>query len=263
MVLPLIAAAAAGVIPPTSKWQVRFDESQCVASREYGSAERPLTLIFKTPAAGDVIQVAVAEKDGGSSRPEQLNGKLGWGSGPLRDSSVLSFRNAEASRKLFVINRPRAEADGASAAGVDTLTVEVGHGLQRNFGMAGLPEVLKVMDECVQDLRSYWNYVEPKAEVNPKLRSRASYQLYRLFNSGDYPRVAANQDQSGQVEVVLLIAPDGKVADCTLTATSGIAALDAQTCAIIRARARYKPAVGLDGKPARDVDHARIRWIMP
>jgi protein TonB len=58
---------------------------------------------------------------------------------------------------------------------------------------------------------------------------------------------------------VVLVDEAGKVADCTLLETSGVAALDAQTCAIIQRRARYKPAIGLDGKAARAVDTARIR----
>ena len=105
--LSLIAAAAAAVLQPTSKWQVNFDESQCVASREYETGGQPLTLLFKAPASGDVIQVGIAVREGGSPDPEQLSGKLAWGTSAPLETSALSFRSVGASRKLFIINRPR------------------------------------------------------------------------------------------------------------------------------------------------------------
>ena len=63
--------------------------------------------------------------------------------------------------------------------------------------------------------------------------------------------------------IVALIDEKGEMADCAVIETSGIAALDAQTCFIMRKRGKFAPAIGQDGKPAKGVFTQRIRWEMP
>ena len=256
----LIGAAAATALQPTSKWQVNFDEGQCLAQRQYGTTDKPLTLALKGPASGDVMQLAVLGGKGGPANAEQDDGSIAWGAAKARPTSVLNFRTTGSARRVYLINLPRTEVVEAAGPSSNRLAVSLGRGVHYDFAVTGLPGVMKVMDECVADLRQYWNYSDVEVVPGTRLRSKASADLSHLFSSFDYPRDALRRGQSGMVGVVLLIAADGKVADCTLTQTSGIAALDSQTCAIIQQRGRYKPAVGLDGKPARDTDHARIRW---
>ena len=81
-----------------------------------------------------------------------------------------------------------------------------------------------------------------------------------LFSSDDYPGIAVFNDQMGAVSLVLLIDEQGKVADCTVTQTSGVAALDAQSCAVIKERGKFSPAIGQDGKPAKSSWLQRINW---
>lgn len=40
--------------------------------------------------------------------------------------------------------------------------------------------------------------------------------------------------------------------------TSGVAALDAESCGLIKARAQFVPAVGQDGKAAKDATTGQI-----
>lgn len=256
--LLFLLAASGAPLQPTSKWLVNFDDSQCTASRNYGSASEPLTLLFKQPVTGDVVQLAVAVGALGGSEPHQFSAQVSWGSGPSRKLSGLSYRAKPVSRQIYLLNLPKAEVDAAKKE--SELTLE-GDGLRRQFQITNLTNLLTVMDDCVKDLRQHWNMVD-KGAPDP-LRRHAKASLVSLFSTDDYPAVSVSNEDSGQVSVVLLIAPDGKIADCTLTETSGVPALDAQTCAIIQTRGRYAPAVGQDGKPARDVDHARIRWVMP
>lgn len=87
--------------------------------------------------------------------------------------------------------------------------------------------------------------------------------LRGYFNANDYPGLAIRQEQSGLVEFALLIDETGKVADCTLIKTSGVAALDAQSCAVIKRRGAFLPALGLDGKPVKAATTHRIGWEFP
>lgn len=250
-------AAAGAVFEPTGKWVVNFDQAQCVASREYGSAAQPLQLVFKAPVTGAVVQMAVVRNDKPLAYAEQVDGKVQFGDGPAQKLSALLFTPPKSGRRLFLFNLQRADVAGWTAGGA--LIVEAGKGLRENFRLPDMAPMLKVMDECVADLRQHWNFSEGPA--SPKLKQRAKAALARYFDPADYPQVALSARQQGLVQAVVLVNEQGRVADCTLVQASGVAALDAQTCVVIQSRARYTPAIGFDGKPAKDVDSARINWL--
>ena len=81
-----------------------------------------------------------------------------------------------------------------------------------------------------------------------------------MFTSDDYPTDAIASEDSGTVRVSVLIDERGQIADCSIIGASGAAALDAQTCALLQKRARFAPAVGLDGKPTKDAFTQNISW---
>lgn len=83
-----------------------------------------------------------------------------------------------------------------------------------------------------------------------------------LFGSDDYPRVAWLADAGGTVALTLLIDEGGKVASCMVIQPSGLASLDAQSCAIIMVRAKFDPALGVDGRPTKSGITTRIKWMM-
>jgi TonB family protein len=254
------ATAAEPTAPkaPTGKWTVNFADNQCLASREFGTADQPLTLAIKAPVRGDVLQLAVLKGSRGPLSPQQLNGKLRLGDSPAKATSALVFSGMEGKRRIYLYNLASAEVAGWGGGGA--LALEAG-GLNETLAVTGLAPLLKILRECADDLGKHWNYAGEGAPQKVRTGPRAT--LAHLFSSDDYPSAAYNQNQQGTVGVVLLVNEKGRVADCTLVQTSGIAVLDAQTCAIIQQRARYTPAVGLDGKPAKAVDSARIRWLMP
>lgn len=93
--------------------------------------------------------------------------------------------------------------------------------------------------------------------------ARAKGSLPGLFSTDDYPPDALRNEQQGTTAVRLTIGADGRVSGCDVTSSSGSPSLDSATCRIIRARARYTPAKGSDGKATGDTDSARIRWVVP
>jgi protein TonB len=49
------------------------------------------------------------------------------------------------------------------------------------------------------------------------------------------------------VGVKFLVAADGRVSSCSVTAPSGARAVDAGVCALVEDRFHYRPATGSDG----------------
>jgi TonB family protein len=235
---------------------VNFDDSQCVASRDYGNPKSPLTLVLKQPPLGEVIQVGVL-RSGTYAPPVQVKGQVQFGDAAPSQASVLAFGNKDTKRRAFLINLPRAQV--ASNTGQTTLRLQAKSQMSETFLLSGVAPLMKVMDECVAGLQKIWNVQEGPDSQSP-LAKRATANLAQYINSDDYPHVAVSEDASGAVGFALLVDEQGKVADCTVIETSGYASLDAQSCAILRERAKFTPAVGKDGKPAKDSMVSRIRW---
>ena len=122
--------------------------------------------------------------------------------------------------------------------------------------------MLKAVDDCVIDLRRVFNVTDPETAEKSPLKRRASAKLGKLIKNEDYPRDAIYRNQGGTVKFALLIDEKGQVADCSVIGTSEVAVLDAQSCALLKTRARFEPALGADGKPAKDAVTAAIVWRM-
>lgn len=98
---------------------------------------------------------------------------------------------------------------------------------------------------------------------DPETATRARANLVSLFSTDDYPPEAWRNGEQGTVAVKLTVGPDGKVADCIVTHSSGSPSLDVQTCRILWTRAQFSPARDAEGNPVRDTYNQRIRWELP
>lgn len=78
-----------------------------------------------------------------------------------------------------------------------------------------------------------------------------------------YPAAARAAREQGLVKMGLDIDTSGAVADCTITGSSGSAALDEAACALMRSEGRFLPALDLDGKPTRGLFSAKWNWVLP
>jgi len=103
----------------------------------------------------------------------------------------------------------------------------------------------------------------PPEPLPPGLASRARADLSAYLSNDDYPATALRAEEQGVASVALDVGADGRVARCTILGSSGSAALDAATCRIMTARARFVPARNLAGEPVPDRIAARITWTLP
>jgi TonB family protein len=202
------------------------------------------------------VQVAIMRKE--SWRPAaQLAGWVTIDDRPRSPISMLTYAPKDAGVRIFTMNMPA--ADFALVRDARTLSIKAGD-LDERFELSQMAGLMKVVDECVADLRQVFQVIDTQAGATSPLARRASGNLARLINSYDYPAAALEQDQSGIVKFVLLIDETGHIADCTVIETSGAAVLDSQVCATMKSRARLDPARGADGKPSKDAVTSRIIW---
>ncbi|HYD11641.1 MAG TPA: TonB family protein [Allosphingosinicella sp.] len=101
----------------------------------------------------------------------------------------------------------------------------------------------------------------PPPRIVPPQRARANLNSY--FSADDYPAAALRGNDQGTTGFSLTIGANGRVENCTVTSSSGSAALDQATCRILRSRARYTPARDQNGNPTSGRDSGRVTWRLP
>lgn len=255
----LASAAMAQPAPrkPTAAWVVDFHASQCVAFRTYGTEENPLHLVLKSPPLGDAMQVTVMRRGSAAAGAAQVEATVGVDDRPVVRANMLMFGAKDEKLRLYRLNMP--SSDFAAVKEAKRLAIR-SEGLNETFALSQMGPLLKIMDDCAADLRKVWNITDTTGEQSP-LATRAVADLVKLFSSLDYPAIALQKGQSGIVSFALLIDEQGRVADCTVMDTSGVASLDAQTCSVLTRRAKFKPGRDRDGKPAKDAITGRIKWV--
>jgi TonB family protein len=81
-----------------------------------------------------------------------------------------------------------------------------------------------------------------------------------VATSMDYPVDSVRSGEEGAARALLLVGPDGNVERCGIEESSGFANLDTQTCNLLVAHARFRPATSRKGKPVEDVYAQRLVW---
>lgn len=103
----------------------------------------------------------------------------------------------------------------------------------------------------------------PKVEPRTVEPARARANLASYVSDEDYPSSAARNEEQGTTRFKLVVGPDGRVKDCTVTSSSGSSALDSTTCRLMRQRAKFTPAKNNRGEPTSDTVSNAIRWVLP
>lgn len=82
-------------------------------------------------------------------------------------------------------------------------------------------------------------------------------------NTNDYPSAALQQEREGMTEFTVTVGTDGRVSNCSISASSGHADLDMATCSNVSRRARFQPATNEDGDAVTGGYTNRVRWQIP
>ncbi len=245
-------------LQPTSKWNVDFGDAHCIAMRNYRTEAAPLMLAFKPSPVGDVMQVSVV-RPGGKTGADQYPGTLTIGAGAPVQISVLGYHAASGKNRVASVNlRMEQFAPLRTASAVRLRSAQE---IDATFALTNMAPVTHALDRCVTGLRERWNLGEPHAGSVRDL-PHPIVALGSQFTSDDYPHVALIKDAGGSVAMTMLIDERGKVASCMVTATSGYASLDAQSCSIMVLRAKFAPAVGKDGKPIKSGITQVVKWMV-
>ena len=106
----------------------------------------------------------------------------------------------------------------------------------------------------------------PVAPPPPRIQPRGPSpkgQPGNWANSNDYPSRALREEQEGVTRFRVSVGPDGRVASCDITGSSGSSELDSATCSLITRRGRFTPANDGEGQPVSGSWSSSVRWQIP
>jgi periplasmic protein TonB len=86
-------------------------------------------------------------------------------------------------------------------------------------------------------------------------------QVRGSFKNSDIPRFARAAGDI-KVSVRFAVGPDGRVATCEVTRSSGLPEVNAMTCRVITARYRFEPARDDQGRPVTEVMEEDEVWTL-
>jgi TonB family protein len=239
------AAAADEPLQPTGKWDLDYAPAQCAAYRQYGNTEHPITLMIRPSPTGETYEILVARKDVSPEFAEELKGSVDFGRGPIK-AWLLHYRTPE--KHLDVYQFRISAVEMAQARSAASVTLRINDAPDFAFSLASMPQLLKGLDACTADLKTYWNM---DGEKDGRIAVPSKGDVRHLFVPEDYPSEAMALRQGGRAQFLLLVDEKGKVAGCNVVLASGVPALDAMGCAILQERAAFSPALDRAGKPVR------------
>lgn len=248
------AAAAAAPLPPNKPWVVDYAETFCTASRQYGEAADPLTLVLRPSPEGNVLQLFLI-RSGKEAPAEHVPLTLDFAGRTLK-ASALVYGVKKSGRRMLL-----ASLGGDAAADIGrTQTVTLrGRGIDYAFAVPDIGKVMTALATCNADLRTVWNMTAEKMATIATPASTVG-NLRNVLDRSDYPAQALREEDTGTARVLLLVNEQGKVSDCLLQQTSGNASLDAMTCIRLVQRGRFHPALDAAGKPMKSATTQAVSW---
>lgn len=103
----------------------------------------------------------------------------------------------------------------------------------------------------------------PSAQLFDPVGARPKNNPGRWVTTEDYSRRWIMEEMTGTAKFALSIDASGRVTGCTITRSTGHAALDSATCALVAKRARFDAARDGSGKPVAGSYTGVITWTIP
>ena len=248
------SAAPATALGPLGDWKIEPSDTQCVAVRKYGTADKSMSLVLKRSLLENSVQVAVL-RNGLRKNYVQSNATIGIGDQVFATTALSYPIGGNDRRVAHLINFDAVQYAALRAGSI--LEMSVREGFNETFLLGQMESVWTALDKCVERVGEIWNVGE---ERERRFETHAKGDLASLFTAGDYPKVAARSGQQGMTGFLILIDEIGRPKDCTVIQTSGSAAIDSRSCGIILVRAKFVPAMGQDGKPMKSAFRKRVNW---
>lgn len=199
------------------------------------------------------MRLLVVRKGGFSSLAQELDAWVQFDGEARMPMKALKFSSIDRKMTIYSVNLPMEEFQARQLAKSVSIQADGSH---RTFALEFIPPLLKELEKCRADLLQIYNADRSKIREG----ARPVKPLSEIYSPEDYPSAALQKEDQGTVAISLLVDETGKVVDCSVDSSAGVATLDTMSCYLIQERAKFTPAIGIDGKPHRSTFNQRIKW---
>jgi hypothetical protein len=135
------APVIAEILQPIGNWLLDYREDQCLASRDYGRPDKPITLGVRPAPNGETYELLVSQRRAGPEFATELKGAVDFGHGPIK-AWLLSYggKNNKSNVYQFRVSA----ADMAQANSAATVTVKAEGAPELSFALQSMPALSKV-----------------------------------------------------------------------------------------------------------------------
>jgi TonB family protein len=242
----LLQSGAPGPAPapprPAPAWQVDWGDYYCTLARLAGD-DAPFVIGFRTIPGNFGASVRLL-RHGRQALPRRISTIALLPSGQTFD--VTAFTEVFAGGREILASDTLPDTFWDALAGAAEIEFRDGNAARLRLPLPGMAVAVRSLRRCVSDVMREWGVDE--AALRALRRLPATTNLYGL-RPEDYPTQANRAHVAGETVVRMTVSAEGRATECAVVATSGNAALDAATCRVILARARFTPALDADGRP--------------
>jgi TonB family protein len=236
-------------------WQVDWGHYYCSMIRQPDPG-RPFATAILTIPGGEQAQMLLIP-EGSASLPSSVSTILLLPGGrSFETKSQIEDRGSR--RVLTVFDLPGNFTDALADAG--EMQLKDGDVVRARIPLAAPRAAVAAHRQCMTEVARQWGIDE--AALAALQRPAVSTNFHGL-TSDDYPPSALRTATQGRVIVRLAVSAAGRATECTTVATSGNSAIDATTCRVILARARFRPALDAAGRLVDVRMISTVTWRLP
>lgn len=245
----------AKLLTPSGKWAIEYAKDMCALNRKFGSGADEVLLAIKPAPNGDQARIMILRK---GRSTDVRTGKAGV---RFSDGSVPTYAVASSGwvkgMVLTAVDMPRSALAPLIAGG--RVSIRFGPGLNHEFAPTGMAAAMQALASCERDLLKSWGMSEAEQDA---IAEMPKVEYKGLFTANDYPSKMIDNGIQGSVGALLSISATGAVTACRAIETSRAVELDEVTCAILRRRAKFAPAIDKSGKAVPAVTYFRVVWML-
>lgn len=244
-------------LEPSGKWTIEYAENMCVLSRDYGRGADAVTIALRTLPLSSVGEIIViSHKPHGIAKEGE--GKVAIGTaGVLQPAPYSTYPIKARGIQLTTLSVPIIQKEDLQEAGMIRAAAD---GWDYRLALRGVKPALAALDACGRDLLRGWGF-DP--DESSWIATKARGNIASWLQNDDYPPEAIHEGQHGDSIIGWTIGLDGRASDCRVLQTSRVPSLDQAACRAIVRRAKYEPAIGLDGKPMVSHGTTKVSWKLP
>lgn len=268
------------VLQPSSDWLVDYGDDKCRLARMFGTDDAKTMFMVERYSPSDSVFAAVGGKpltemnaaqshlafgpDGFVTKYPPNSGKLGERPALMAMMALYPSPDGDVDDEDEVSPGDLFEQDitpeQEARLNWFEVTAKGRQTVRLNLGSMGKP--LAALRTCTQELVEHWG-IDVAAHRTLSRAVTPIGNVGRWVTWQDYPNDLLAKGEQGLVQFRMVVAADGKAAQCLVQESTRPLGFDKAVCAALMRRARFKPALDKDGKPIASFWRSSVRFQIP